>query len=340
MASGLDLKLETLDRISKRATELSKTIVLYEAPDERIVNAAIEATKQKLATIFLVVSQEQVEQTKNLLGSKWQDQITIICPQTSPLTEELVALRRSLQGKKPTSDEAIIEEVMKPSVFAALMVKAGKADGCVGGAVHSSAEVIRTAIKTIGPNPDSPLISSFFLMAFDRDYHTKKGVYVFSDAGMVIDPNEEELSEIAIASSRSFQQLTGQTPRVAMLSFSTHGSANHQRVTKVREATELVKKKAPDLLIDGELQFDAAFVPEVSASKAPSSPLKGNANVFIFPNLDAGNIGYKIAERMAGARAIGPILQGLSAPANDLSRGCSTNDVVQMIAVTCVQAAQ
>ncbi len=222
-------------------------------------------------------------------------------------------------------------------MFATLLVKTGKADGTLGGAATATAEIVRTAIQVIGPAKGARMVSSFFLMLFCKDHHEKKGAFVFSDAGLVIDPSAAEMADIARASATSFAELTGDTPRVAMLSFSTRGSAKHERVSKVTEATAMVREASPELIVDGELQFDAAFVPDVAQAKAPNSALVGNANVFVFPSLEAGNIGYKIAQRMGGAQAIGPILQGLAKPANDLSRGCSAEDILFMIAVTSAQ---
>ena len=209
----------------------------------------------------------------------------------------------------------------------------------IGGAVATTAHTVRTALRVIGPAPGTRLVSSFFLMLLCDAAHGRKGGFVFSDCGLVVDPTAEELAEIALAASDSCASLLGEEPRVAMLSFSTMGSATHARVDTVRTATELVRARRPGLRIDGELQFDAAFVPLVNAGKAPGSATRGEANVLIFPNLEAGNIGYKIAQRIGGALAIGPVLQGLARPANDLSRGCTAEDVHALIAVTATQPA-
>ena len=229
------------------------------------------------------------------------------------------------------------DTLMQPNFFAAAMVAEGDADGTIGGAVYPTPDIIRAALRVIGTAPDTKLLSSFFFIVFDGRDDLPSNVNIFSDAGLVIDPSATDLAEIAIASAESLQTLTGMDPKIAMLSFSTKGSARHAAVSKVAEATTLVQTRRPDLKVDGELQFDAAMVPTVGAHKAPDSQVAGQTNVFIFPNLDAGNIGYKIAQRFGGAKAIGPILQGLAKPANDLSRGCSTEDIIDMIAVTVAQ---
>jgi phosphate acetyltransferase len=239
---------------------------------------------------------------------------------------------------KGADEAAAIRAISDPLGFAAMMVRQGDADGTIGGAVATTADTVRAALQIIGKAPDSRIVSSFFLMMLCEPHHAKKGAFVFADCGLVVDPDAAELADIAVASARSFQALIGSVPKVAMLSFSTSGSAAHERVSKVVKATELARAANPSLLIEGELQFDAAFDETVSAAKAPGSTIKGAANVLVFPSLEAANIGYKIAQRIGGAKAIGPILQGLAKPANDLSRGCSADDVYHMIAVTSVQA--
>lgn len=328
--------MKPLEEILRNAARSDKTIVLSEGADPRVVQAAVDARKQGIARIILVRDGEpEGEQPANIDAIEG---LEIHRPATSPLTKELAGLYHSMRRHKGVDAEQAMQQALKPHVYAALLVKAGHADGCIGGAVLSSAEIIKTAIQVIGVADGTKLVSSFFLFLFCEDHHARKGACIFSDAGLVVDPSAEELCEIAIASARSFQDLTNEAARIAMLSFSTRGSAEHHAVSKVQQATMLAREAAPDLLIDGELQFDAAFVPEVAQSKAADSPIEGNANVFIFPNLDAGNIGYKIAQRIGGAKAIGPILQGLSHPANDLSRGCSSEDILHMIAVTTAQS--
>ncbi|WP_299351080.1 phosphate acetyltransferase [uncultured Shimia sp.] len=330
--------MKPLETLLRNAARSQKTIVLSEGTDPRIVEAALEVRKRGIAKIILVGEELTVKLQFSLLKAEPDDGIEIHDPATSPHHDELAVLYYELRKHKGMTLEKALRAVTQPHVYAALLVKAGHADGTVGGAVATTAEIVRTAIQVIGVAPGASMVSSFFLMLFCESHHAKKGAYIFADSGLVVDPNAEEMAQIALASASSFEALTTEKARVAMLSFSTRGSASHAAVSKVVKATEIAKAAAPDLMIDGELQFDAAFVPDVAAAKASDSPLGGDANIFVFPNLESGNIAYKIAQRIGGAAAIGPVLQGLAKPANDLSRGCSAEDVMHMVAVTAAQA--
>ncbi|MGC1495280.1 MAG: phosphate acetyltransferase [Sulfitobacter sp.] len=331
--------MSVLQGLSKRAAARPAHIVLSEGHDPRIVAGAIEAVRTGIAQITLVGPMAEVTAQLAKAGATDAGKIAIQDPETSPLTAEFAATYFELRQHKGVSEDVANTQAHDPLVFAAMMVRNGHADGTVGGAVATTSDTVRAALQIVGKAKAAPLVSSFFLMALPANHPSGRDAMVFGDCGLVIDPNADELAAIAVASAASCQQLLGQTPRVALLSFSTKGSARHAAVTKVSDALEILRTDHPDLAADGELQFDAAFVPEVGASKAPGSKVAGNANVMIFPNLDAGNIGYKIAQRIGGADAIGPVLQGLAKPANDLSRGCTAQDVTNMIAVTTLQAA-
>ncbi|MCK8482534.1 phosphate acetyltransferase [Aliiroseovarius sp. S2029] len=330
--------MKPLETLLRNAARSNHRIMLSEGSALRVVQAAHDAASQGIAQVGLVGNLSEINATFDTLGLKCIDGITLHEPATSPHLKELAALYYELRKHKGITQSQADVAALNPHVFSALMVKAAHADGTVGGATATTAEIVRTALQVIGPKPDTKLVSSFFLMLFCEVHHARKGAMIFADSGLVVDPTAEEMAQIALSSADSFITLTGEVPRVAMLSFSTRGSSEHHSVSKVVTATQIAKQRAPDLLIDGELQFDAAFVPDVAARKAEGSPLEGVANVFIFPNLESGNIAYKIAQRVGGATAIGPVLQGLSKPANDLSRGCTAEDILHMIAVTAAQA--
>tara|TARA_R110002072_G_scaffold61528_12_gene154780 strand:+ start:1162 stop:2160 length:999 start_codon:yes stop_codon:yes gene_type:complete len=331
--------MSVLQGLSKRAAARPAHIVLSEGHDPRVVAGAIEAVRSGIARITLVGPTAKVTAQLSKAGASDSDKIAIQDPETSPLTAEFAQTYFELRQHKGVSEDVANTQAHDPLVFSAMMVRNGHADGTVGGAVATTSETVRAALQIIGKAKEAPLVSSFFLMALPANHPSGRSAMVFGDCGLVIDPNAGELAAIAVASAASCQKLLGETPRVALLSFSTKGSARHAAVTKVSEAVDILHANHPDLIADGELQFDAAFVPEIGASKAPGSDVAGHANVMIFPNLDAGNIGYKIAQRIGGADAIGPVLQGLAKPANDLSRGCTAQDVTNMIAVTTLQAA-
>jgi phosphate acetyltransferase len=330
--------MKPLDRIVERARSNPQRVVLAEGDDPRIVEAALRADRDGLARITLVGEPATIRAEIDKRGGD-PDRFLIEEPISSSLTPGFSEIYFGLRRHKGVDRIAAQAAVLDPMCFAALMVRAGEADGMIGGAVATTAHTVRTALQIIGRAPGCRIVSSFFLMMLCAPEHTRKGAFLFADCGLVVEPDPTELAEIATASADSYAALTGERPSIAMLSFSTMGSALHARVEGVVEATRRIRAARPDLTVDGELQFDAAFVPAVNRAKAPGSLSGGEANVFVFPNLEAGNIGYKIAQRIGGAVAIGPILQGLARPANDLSRGCSADDVYSMIAVTSVQAA-
>ena len=325
-----------IDTIKKRAKERKKRIVLPESMDRRVMEAADIVLKEEIADLIIIGSQNDIlKNTDGLDISK----ATIIDPNTSHLTEKLTEDLYELRKEKGmTIEEArklLLEDYM---YYACMLVKTGLADGVVSGACHSSANTLRPALQIIKASKDVPLVSAFFLMIVPNCKYGEQGTFIFADSGLVQNPNSEELAAIAASSAKSFKDLVIAEPVVALLSHSTKGSAKHEDVDKVIEAVKIANKKYPEYLIDGELQTDAAIDKDVAKMKAPDSKVAGHANVLVFPDLDAGNNGYKLVQRLAKAEAYGPITQGIAAPINDLSRGCSVNDIVGVIAITCVQA--
>ncbi|WMN90012.1 phosphate acetyltransferase [Vibrio parahaemolyticus] len=331
--------MKAMERIINKAQLDRKRVVLSEAEDPRVLAAARMAEDKLLAYITLIGDQQVIAEAAERHNVSLAG-IQIVSPQGSPLKEALADRLYLLRKAKGMSYNDALEQVQDPLIFANLMVKEGFADGTVNGAVYTTSDVVRTALQIIGPSPGCELVSSFFLMMLCEPFHNLKGGLIFSDCGLVIDPNETQLASIAIAASTSAKSLLMEEPKVAMLSFSTNGSAKHESVDKVRNAAQLVKQRCPDIAVDQDVQLDAAIVTEIAAKKLPDSQVKGQSNVLVFPNLEAGNIGYKLAERLGGAVAIGPLLQGLNQPANDLSRGCCAEDIFNVIAVTAVQAQQ
>ena len=322
-----------IDTLIDRAKADKKTIVLPEGNDERILEAAQEALAQGIANIIILGDADEISaKGYNLEGA------TIIDPATSDKQEEFAELLYELRKAKGMTPEEAKELVKDPIHFAVLMVKSGLCDGLVGGACHATIKILSPSLKIIKTAPGEPMVSSFFIMDVPGSEFGENGLFLFADCALEIQPTSEKLAHIANQTDKSFKRLIGDDPRIALLSHSSHGSAVNDDSTKVVKAVEYIRENYPDIVADGELQLDAAIVPELGASKAPDSPVAGKANVLIFPDLDAANIGYKLVQRLGGAKAYGPVLQGLAAPVNDLSRGCTAEDVVGVIAITCVQA--
>ncbi|MCR5186628.1 MAG: phosphate acetyltransferase [Clostridia bacterium] len=327
-----------IDGIKERAKQNIKRIVLPEASDIRTLKAADIALREGYAEIVLIGDVDKANQMASENGLDIS-KATIINPLNSDKAEDYANNLYELRKEKGMTLEQAHELVKDEVHFGMMMLKMGDADGLISGAIHSTSDTLRPALQILKTAPGTKLVSAFFLMVVPNcDYGD--GVFVFGDCGLNQNPTSEELAEIAYSSSKSFEQLVGKESRVAMLSYSTKGSAKSELTEKVINATNIVKERYPDLKVDGELQLDAAIVPEVGASKAPGSDIAGSANTLIFPDLNAGNIGYKLTQRLAKAEAYGPLCQGIARPVNDLSRGCSAEDIAGVIAITAVQAGQ
>ena len=325
-----------IDVIKERARADKKVIVLPESEDRRTYEAAAQIMKEEIADIVIVGTEAQVAEVGaglDLTGIK------VVDPATNPKTAEYIEKLVELSSKKGMTAEQATEILMNNYLYyGVMMIKMGDADGMVAGACHSTADTLRPCLQILKTKPGTKLVSAFFLMVVPDCEYGANGTFIFADSGPEQNPDPEKLAAIAYSSAESFELLVQQPAKVAMLSHSTMGSAKHADVDKVVEATRIVKEAHPELMVDGEMQLDAAIVPSVGKSKAPNSPVAGEANVLVFPDLDAGNIGYKLVQRLAKAEAYGPVTQGIAKPVNDLSRGCSAEDIVGVVAITAVQA--
>ena len=325
-----------IDVIKERARADKKVIVLPESEDRRTYEAAAQIMAEGIADIVIVGTEEQVAEVGaglDLTGIK------VVDPAKCEKTAEYIAKLVELRSKKGMTEEQATEILMNNYLYyGVMMIKMGDADGMVAGACHSTADTLRPCLQILKTKPGTKLVSAFFLMVVPDCEYGANGTFIFADSGLEQNPDPEKLAAIAYSSAESFELLVQQPAKVAMLSHSTMGSAKHADVDKVVEATRIVKEAHPELMVDGEMQLDAAIVPSVGKSKAPNSPVAGEANVLVFPDLDAGNIGYKLVQRLAKAEAYGPVTQGIAKPVNDLSRGCSAEDIVGVVAITAVQA--
>jgi phosphate acetyltransferase len=327
--------MNPLMRIRERARRIGANIVLPEGTDPRVLQAARSILSDDIAKITLLGDTEEVGKAAKEAHIP-ANKTNIIDPLRSEHFDSYVADLRQLEPERFPSDDDARRQMSQVLWFGAMMVRQGHADGMVGGAAHTTADLLRAAIRVVGLAPGIKTVSGYFFMVVPRYRDTLDKVFIYADSGVVPDPNAAQLADIAISSAEKYRLLTGDAPRVALLSFSTKGSASHPMLEKIPEALSLIRKRQPDLVCDGELQIDAAIVPDIAKSKNPDGAIQGDANVLIFPDLNAGNIAYKLTERLAGAKAIGPLLSGLDKPINDLSRGCNADDIVNAVAVAAV----
>jgi len=330
--------MDLLEKIKSKAKQSQKRIVLPESYEERTLKAADEILNDKLAQIILIGKKDELLNKANQLSLKNIDKATFIDPDTFPKMESYANIMVEMRKHKGLTIEKARELLHDPLYLACLLIKNGDADGEVAGAQNATGDVLRPAFQFIKTKPGISVVSGAFLMFLTDAQYGENGLLVFADCAVHPNPTSKELAEIAVATGHTAKAIAGIEPRIAMLSFSTKGSAKHDMVTKVAEATSMAKEMAPELKIDGELQADAALVEAVGKSKAPESEIAGKANILVFPTMEAGNIGYKLVQRLAKAEAVGPVLQGMAAPVNDLSRGCSVSDIVNLVAITATQA--
>ena len=331
--------MDLITKIREKAKKSHKKIVLPEGTEERTLKAADIILEEKLAKVVLLGNRETIFKMAGELGLKNIEQAEIIDPLTSTERERYAAMMVEIRREKGLTTEEALKQLDNPLVYATIMIKAGDADGEVAGAMNATGDVLRPAFQYVKTMPGISVVSGAFLMIMKDKEFGEDGLMVFADCAVHPNPNERELAEIAVATGRTAKAIAGIEPRIAMLSFSTKGSAKHEMVDKVVNATRIAKEMAPDLKIDGELQADAAIIEAIGKSKAPGSEIAGKANVLVFPTLETGNIAYKLVQRLAHAEAVGPVLQGMAAPINDLSRGCSVSDIVNLVAITANQAA-
>jgi phosphate acetyltransferase len=330
--------MKVLNDIISNAQKACKRIVLPEGTEPRTLRAAEIILNEKIAQLILLGNPDQIKTEAEKLGVSI-DKAKLVDPETDPQREKYAAMMTEIRKSKGLTTAEALTLLNDPLYFGPLMIKAGDADGELSGAIHATGDVLRPAFQYIKTSPGVSVVSGAFLMFINDPLIGHEGILVFADCAVLPNPDERQLAEIAVTTAQTARAILGLEPLVAMLSFSTKGSASHDMVDKVVKATKIAKEMAPDLKIDGELQVDAALVKEVGQLKSPGSEVAGKANILIFPTLESGNIGYKLVQRLAKAEAIGPILQGMAAPINDLSRGCSVNDIVNMVAITANQAA-